>query len=111
MIGTRGREIDRGEFSSRVARHAVGHEAPRRGVALRREEIAPVLPDQPRAEQGGTLGAAGQVPELSPPADEENPEHGESQRELVDPEAEHVDARTELVALQLQHAPKVAGKF
>jgi len=62
----------------------VGQKAPGRGVPLRRKEIAPVLPDEPRAEEGGELCAARQVPHLGEPAGEEDCENAEPQRELVD---------------------------
>lgn len=89
-------------FRSRspVTWDAVREQAPGRGVPFRRKEVAPVLADEPRAEEGGGLGAACQVPDLGEPADGEYCEHGESQGELVDAEAAQVHARAEPVPFQ-----------
>ena len=85
----------------------MGQKAPGRGVPLRREEIAPVLPDEPGAEKGGELCAAGQVPRLGDPTGDEDEEDGDAERKLVDAKAEEVDARTKPVPFQAEHEPKV----
>ena len=90
-----------------VARHPVRQEAPGRGVPLRREEVAPVLADEPRAENGRYFGAAGQVPEFCDTARGEDREYAEPQRELVDAETAQVHARTEPVPFQAQHGAKL----
>ena len=85
------------------AGHPVRQETPRRGVPLRRKEVAPVLSDEPGAEESRDLGATRQFPELREPADKEDGEHAETQGELVDAEAADVDARTKPVAFEAQH--------
>ena len=67
-----------------VAGHAVEQEAPGCGVPLRREEVAPVLADEPRGEERGELRAARQVPRLGGPAGDQDCEDPEPERELVD---------------------------
>ena len=83
-------------------------EAPRRGVPLRREQIAPVLADEPGADDGRYFGAARQVPEFGKTANEEYCEHTQSEGELVDAEAAQVHARPEPVPFQTQHRAKLA---
>ncbi len=83
-------------------------EAPGRGVPLRREEVAPVLADEPGAKNGRYFGAARQVPEFGKTADEEDCEHTESEGELVDAETAQVHARTQSVPFQAQHGAKLA---
>src|ERR1700758_905266 len=78
-----------------VARHPVGQEAPGGGVPLRGKQVAPVLADQPHAEEGRELGAARQMPELGDPPHEEHREHGEPERDLVDAKAADIHAGTE----------------
>jgi hypothetical protein len=75
----------------------VRQKAPPRSVPLRREEIAPILPDQPGAENARQFGTTREFPEFSEPANNEDCEHGEAERELVDPQPAQVDARTESV--------------
>lgn len=81
----------------------MGQKAPRRGVPLRREQVAPVLADEKRAEEGGELCAAGQVPRLGDPAGEEDSEDGEPERKLVDAKPEEIDARTKPMPFQVEH--------
>lgn len=83
-------------------------EAPGRGVPLRRKEIAPILANEPGAEQSSDFGAACQIPELGNSADKEHCEHAEPQCELMDTEAAQVHARTEPVTFQAQHRAKLA---
>lgn len=85
----------------------MGQKAPRCGVALRGKEVAPVLPDEPGAEEGGDLRAARQVPRLGGPAHDEDGEDGEPERELMDPKAEEVDARTKPMPFEPKHKVKV----
>jgi hypothetical protein len=81
----------------------MGQESPAGGVPLRREEISPVLADEPRPEESRGLGTARQIPELGHSADEEECEHGEPQCELVNPNTTEVDARTQSMPFQTQH--------
>lgn len=74
--------------------------APGRGVALRRKEVAPVLPDEPSAEQGRSFRAVCQVPEFRDSADEKYGEYGQPQCELVDAESAEIDARTQSMPFQ-----------
>ena len=100
----------RGGLVGLVARDPVRQKTPGRFVPLRRKEVAPVLPDEPRTEEGHGLGPACQFPEFGEPAGEEDCKHGESQRELVDAKTADVYARTETVAFQAQHgATLVSG--
>ena len=75
--------------------------------ALRGEEVAPVLPDQPRPEEGGGLGAARQLPHFRDSAGDQNREDAESEHELVDPQPAYVDARAEPMPFQAGHPDKV----
>jgi hypothetical protein len=78
-------------------------DAPGGGVPLRGEQVAPVLADQPRAENSSDLGTARHLPELGEPARQQNREHAEAERELVDAKAAHIDAGTERVPFQTEH--------
>ena len=89
----------------------MGQEAPRRSVPLRREEIPPILADEPHAEDGRCLRAPREVPDVRDPAGDEHAQHREAERELVDPKAEHIDARTKAMAFEPQHAHKVAAPW
>lgn len=82
-------------------------EAPGGRVALRRDEIAPVLPDEPGTEEGRDLRSARQFPELGDAACYEDREDHEPERELVDAKPADVDARTEPVPFQVQHEARV----
>lgn len=86
-----------------VARDAVRQDTPGCGVPLRRKEVAPVLPDEPRTEKGCRFRAVSQFPDLGEPANEEDCEHAESQCELVNAKAATVDARSEPMPFQAQH--------
>ena len=99
---TRGRDL-------RVLGHPVLQEAPSRRVALRRDEIPPVLPDEPGAEEGHDLGLARQSPELGHAACYKDREDPESERELVDAKPKDVDPRTEPVAFHMQHEARLGG--
>jgi hypothetical protein len=83
----------------------VRQQAPRGSVPLRRKQVAPVLANQPCAEKGSDLGATRQLPELGNAAKQKNCEQTESQRELVDPQAAEVDARTKTMPFKAQHEP------
>jgi hypothetical protein len=87
----------------------VGQEAPGRGIPLGRKEVAPVLPDEPRAEQGGDLGATRELPQLGDPAREEDREHGQAQCEFVDSEAADVEARAKSMPFEAKHGVKLAA--
>ena len=81
--------------------------APGSGVPLGRKEVAPVLPYEPCAEKGRDFRAVCQSPELADPSHEENGEDAESERELVDAKSAEVDARTETMPFEAQHARRV----
>jgi hypothetical protein len=85
----------------------VRQEAPTGGVPLRREEVSPVLADEPRPHQSRGFGTARQFPELSDSAHEEKREHGEPQSELVNAKAAEVDARAESMSFQAYHASRL----
>ena len=87
-----------------IPRYAMRQEAPGGGVPLRREEVSPVLPDEPGAEEGRGLRAVGQFPESGDPAHQEHRQHAEPERELVDAEPAEVDARTKVMAFQAYDA-------
>jgi hypothetical protein len=55
-----------------VDRPSVEQETPGRGVPLRRKEVAPVLPDKPRAEKDRGFGAARKSPDFDDRAHQEN---------------------------------------
>jgi hypothetical protein len=86
-------------------RDAVGQQTPPRRVPARGEEVAPVLRDEPRAEERGDLGAPGQLPELGDATEQEHREHGEPERDLVDAQTEHEDARTKPMPFDTEHEP------
>jgi len=85
----------------------VGQQAPGGGIPLGRKEIAPVLSDEPRPEDGRNFRPVRQAPEFGDPADEENCKHAEPERELMDADSTEVDARTKPVSFQAQHARRV----
>lgn len=93
-----------------VAGDPVRKKAPRRRVALRRKEIAPVLADEPCSEESDGLGGACHLPELGDASREQHPEHAEPEGELVNANATEIDARTEAVAFEAQHEATVAAK-
>ncbi len=79
-------------------------------VPLPREEIAPVLEDEPAAEQRRGLGRSGYPDELG---DEEQPvrrEHRQPELVLVDALPEHVAAGAKIVALDFEHPTKSKGE-
>jgi hypothetical protein len=85
----------------------VWQEAPGGGVPLRGKQVAPVLPDEPRTEKGHDFRSVCYSPDLGEPSHEEDGEDAESKRELVDAKATEVDARTETMSFEAQHARRV----
>jgi hypothetical protein len=81
----------------------VRQQAPSRGVPLRGKEVAPILSDEPRAEEGRELGSARQFPQLRNPADEKECKHAESKHELVNAKATEIDAETKPVTFDAKH--------
>jgi hypothetical protein len=89
-------------------RDAVRKEAPGRGVSLRREEVAPVLADEPHADDGRYLCRASELPELGEPAGDEHGDDAEAEYELVDAETAEVHTRAEPMPFEAQHGVNVA---
>ena len=79
------------------------------GVPLRREQVAPVLDDEPGAEGDPRVEAPRDLCVICQREGEQKAEDGEPERELVNPLPEHVDARAQLMPLQLQHAGQGIG--
>jgi hypothetical protein len=52
-----------------------------------------------------------EIPELGEAARGENDEHGEAERELVDPQPEEVDPRAQWMPFQPQHDLEGIGVF
>lgn len=90
-----------------VDRHSVEQETPGRSVPLGRNEVAPVLPDEPRAEKDSDFGTARESPGFDDCAHQENGEHAEPQCALVDAKAAEVDARTKPMPFQTEHRPRL----
>ena len=82
-------------------------EAPGGGVSLRRKEVAPILPDEPGAEESRSFGTASQFPEVGEAAGEEHYEYRESERELVDAKAADEDPWAEPVPFEAEHCARL----
>jgi hypothetical protein len=90
-----------------VARHSVRQEAPGGGVSLRRKQVAPVLADEPGADEGRDLAARRQAPQFGDPTDDEDREHAQASGALVDAKTAEVDARAKPVAFKAQQVARV----
>ena len=86
-------------------------QAPRGGVPGGREEVPPVLDHEPRTGGGGGEGSPAQVPGVRDASGQESGEHGEAERELVDPQTADEYPGTKPVTLQAKHSAKVVGKI
>src|SRR3954447_13739720 len=73
---------------------AVRQERPGGRIPLRREEVAPVLDHEPGPEGHGRIGAPRQLRVVGEQEHDQDGEDRESEGELVDSLAQHVDART-----------------
>lgn len=88
----------------------VRQETPGSRVSLGGKQIAPILADQPRAEEGRDFGAARQFPEFGHSADEQKRKYEKPQRELVDAKATDVDTRTKAMPFQAQHGDQATSR-
>lgn len=75
-------------------------ETPLGRVALRRDEIPPVLDDEPGTYAAERKNAAAELEQVDTTCDRDRRDYQETERQLVDPKPEDVDPRPERVPLE-----------